>query len=411
MPGAALRSVLIPRCVRGFAGDGRPDDAVFDVTLAGERVAAITPVSGQAQGLLLPAFVDAHTHIDKTHTVGDVGATQGDLFAAIERMAQHREHWSASDIGPCMERALQDAWRSGTRALRTHIDWPGRDAPAALAVFEALQAEWAGRIELQCASLTPLDVFDDAVAGECIALEVARVDRQQPGCAALGAFVYRNDQLEDKLRRVFELAGKHGLSLDFHVDEGLHPDATGLQRIAELAVRMGFTGGRVVCSHCCSLSVQPPAQAAATLAVCAQAGLHLIALPTTNLYLQGAWDATPLERGITRLREARGAGVPTSVATDNVADGFYPYGSYDLLETFGLGVQVAHLAPALDWLDTITTHPARAMRLAWDGRIAPGCPADLVQLAARSEYELLTPAGRQRTVFRGGRALTFEDIA
>jgi len=45
-----------------------------------------------------------------------------------------------------------------------------------------------------------------------------------------------------------------------------------------------------------------------TLALCAGAGLHLVALPTTNLYLQGAWDRTPVQRGITRIREAAARG-------------------------------------------------------------------------------------------------------
>ena len=34
----------------------------------------------------------------------------------------------------------------------------------------------------------------------------------------------------------------------------------------------------------------------------------------------------------------------------------------EVLDTFGLGVQAAHLAPALDWIDTITTQPAQALR-------------------------------------------------
>jgi cytosine deaminase len=161
----------------------------------------------------------------------------------------------------------------------------------------------------------------------------------------------------------------------------------------------------VTCGHACSLSVQDDAAANDTLALCAQAGIHLVALPSTNLYLQGAWDRTPVQRGITRLREAAAQGLRPSLATDNVQDAFYPYGGYDLVETFGLGVQMAHLAPAADWLDAITVSPARALGLAWDGRIAPGCPADLVLLAATDEYELLDPRGRRRTVIRAGRAL------
>ncbi|OEZ28786.1 amidohydrolase family protein [Variovorax boronicumulans] len=398
MTTTTLEALRIPAPLRGFAAAG--DAQVFDVTFEGDKVAAIAPSASQTQarGTLLSALVEAHAHIDKNFTVQDVGAAQGDLFTAIERMGRHRASWTGASLRLRMERALHEAWRAGTRALRTHLDWVEPEPPAALAVFEALREEWAGRIELQFVALVPLDVFADLAAGERIARDVKRAG------GSLGAFIYRNDGLFSKLGRVFDLAQQHGLGLDFHVDEGLDTDASGLRSIAQLVRARDFKG-RVVCGHACSLSVQDDAVAAETLTLCAGAGLHLVALPTTNLYLQGAWDRTPVARGITRIREAAAHGLRASLATDNVQDAFYPYGSYDLLETFGLGVQMAHLAPAADWLDTITVNPAKALGLAWDGRIAPGCPADLVVLAATDEHELIGPRGRQRTVYRAGRAL------
>lgn len=393
-----LEALRIPAPLRGFAAGG--DVQVFDVTLAGSRVEAIVPSASQAQarGTLLSALVEAHAHIDKNYTVQEVGAAQGNLFAAIERMEAHRAGWTGATLHRRMERALHEAWQSGTRALRTHIDWASGEPPAALAVFEALREAWRGRVELQFVSLTPLDVFADRAAGERIAREVRRAG------GVLGAFVYRNEGIAPKLGRVFDLAQQHGLALDFHVDEGLDVEANGLRSIAQLVRAREFAHG-VVCGHACSLAMQDDAVAHATLALCAEAGIHLVALPTTNLYLQGAWDRTPVARGITRIREAAALGLRASLATDNVQDAFYPYGSYDLLESFGLGVQMAHLAPAGDWLDTITVSPAKALGLAWDGRIAPGCPADLVLLAATDEHELIGPRGRRRTVIRAGRIL------
>ncbi|VTU41052.1 Cytosine deaminase [Variovorax sp. PBS-H4] len=390
-----LEAVRIPPRLRGFAADGAE---VFDVVLDGARVAAIAPSREAARGTLLSAFVDAHAHIDKNYTVQDVGAAEGSLFTAIERMAAHRASWTAETLRARMTRALDEAWRAGTRALRTHLDWIGDDAPASLAVFEALRAQWRDRVMLQFVALVPLDAYADPAAGERIAQAVHGAG------GVLGAFVYRNEGIVHKLGRVFDLAQHYGLALDFHVDEGLDADATGLRSIAQLAIARGWHG-RVVCGHACSLSVQDEGFARDTLAKCAEAGLHLVALPTTNLYLQGAWDRTPVPRGITRIREAAALGLRASLATDNVQDAFYPYGGYDLVETFGLGVQVAHLAPAVDWLDAVTVSPARALGLPWDGRLAPGCPADLVLLAARDEYELLDAAGRRRTVIRAGKCL------
>ena len=163
-----LEAVRIPPRLLGFAA---ADAQVFDVTLAGDRVQDIVPSASQAhaRGTLLSALVEAHAHIDKNYTVEEVGAAQGNLFAAIERMEKHRAGWTGETLRPRMERALHEAWQSGTRALRTHIDWVQGDPPAALAVFEALRHEWRGRIELQFVSLTPLDLFADLAAGERIA--------------------------------------------------------------------------------------------------------------------------------------------------------------------------------------------------------------------------------------------------
>ena len=127
-----LEALRIPAPLRGFAAAG--DAQVFDVTLAGDRVQAIVPSASQAQarGTLLSAPVEAHAHIDKNYTVQDVGAAQGNLFAAIERMEKHRAGWSAEHIAARMERAVQEAWQWGTRALRTHLDWPGPETPRSL---------------------------------------------------------------------------------------------------------------------------------------------------------------------------------------------------------------------------------------------------------------------------------------
>lgn len=405
-----LRQVIIPRCVRGFPSEA----ALFDVQIANGVVASIEPCAAAggalASGTLLPALVDMHVHLDKTHVVELTGSCDGDLFRAIDLMAAHRASWSIDDIGARMETALKQAFACGTRAMRTHLDWVEAGPPQSLDAFERLRDAWRGRIDLQCVSLTPLDLFDVADpalagAGEAISARLAKLNAASCGSSApsalLGAFVYRNARLREKLQHVFHVAARHNLALDFHVDEGLDADADGLRQIAELTIANGYQG-RVTCGHACSLAMQPRAQAEGTLRLCALAGIHLISLPTTNLYLQGDWGDTPVERGVTRLMEARRLEVSTSIATDNVADGFYPYGSYDLLESYALGVQVAHLHPADEWLDCVTTHPAQAMGLQWTGRIAQGCPADLVLLRARSRFELLTPQGRMRRVIRNG---------
>jgi cytosine/creatinine deaminase len=391
-----LERVLIPRSVRGFDSEAE----CFDVFIKNQAIARIQAAQSaidsvvKPSGILLPGLVDLHVHIDKTQVVDETGAAEGDLFKAIDIMARHREGWTSEQIATRMNRAIQEAHASGTRAMRTHLDWPRKERPASVAAFEQMRDAWRGRIVLQAVALTPLDVFGDALESEGLALEVARLNRM---CDAnrgekvlLGAFVYRNTELHTTLQRVFDLAAKHNLDIDFHVDEGLDADARGLRAIAELTINNAYQG-RVTCGHACSLAVQPRDEALRTLEICAQAQIHLVSLPTTNLYLQGSWHETPVERGITRLIEARQQGVSCSIATDNVQDAFFPYGSYNLLANWALGIQAAHLAPALDWLDSITTNPAQAMGLPWDHRVRVGVAVSQLLMAdASSGYELVS---------------------
>lgn len=360
------------------------------------------PAFGEPTGLLVSALVDCHTHIDKSFVVDQTGAADGDLFRAIDRMRHHLQESTSDEIEGRMQKALEMSYACGTRALRTHLDWSPQSideassyVPRSLAVFEAKRTEWADKIELQAVSLTPLDMLVLPQVGEHIAACVKAAG------GVLGAFVYRNTELTQKLKRVFELASAFDLDLDFHVDEGLDADAVGVFAIASIKSVAQFQG-QVVVSHACSLSVQDDQQAIDTLLACKEAGLQLVSLPLTNLYLQGDWQGTPVERGITRIKEASVLGLPVSIANDNVQDAFFPYGDYDLASCFATAVLGAHLSPIQDYIRCITVNPASLMQLSWNGIIELGCPADFVLFNARSANGLMTDAGRSRRVFRAG---------
>ncbi len=58
----------------------------------------------------------------------------------------------------------------------------------------------------------------------------------------LGAFFYRNADLEAKIEEMFRLAVQHDLKLDFHVDEGLELEADGFSLIVAATKRHNMGG-------------------------------------------------------------------------------------------------------------------------------------------------------------------------
>ncbi|RZA13054.1 MAG: cytosine deaminase, partial [Lysobacteraceae bacterium] len=203
-------------------------------------------------------------------------------------------------------------------------------------------------------------------------------------------------------------ATERGLDLDLHVDEATDPEARTLIRVAQLALQLGFKG-RILCGHCCSLALQTDEFIEATLLALQEAGIAIVSLPVVNMYLQDRTPGggrTPRWRGVTLLHEMKARGIPVAVAGDNCRDPFYAYGDHDMLDTYTQAVKILQFDhPHADWIRAATATPADIMGLPHAGRIAPGLPADLIVLRARSWSEAFSRFQADRVVLRNGRAI------
>ncbi|TWI36934.1 amidohydrolase family protein [Paracoccus sulfuroxidans] len=376
----------------GLTLAGRPGR--WQMQIAAGRIAALRPCTKAGGGLVLPLLADVHTHLDKTFTAARMPRRAGSLFDAIEMMGADAAGWTVDDLRARTQRGLARAYHHGTALMRSHVDWGEAQPPLAWSVLNELRQDWRGRIELQLASLTALDLMPQIGPG------IAAHLRESGG--VLGAFIYRNANLARDLATTFDLAEKHGLDLDFHVDEGLDPEAQGFDAIVEETRRRGMAG-HVLCGHACSLSVRDPSEVAGLLDRATDAGIGLTVLPGANSYLQdGAPGRTPRLRGLAPLIEAGAAGVPVMIGSDNVRDGFYPYGDYDLFDIFRLAVILGHLPPE-DWLDAVSQRPA-----AWMGhslQLAEGGPASFIWLDATDLPDAISRPRTARHVWREGRIL------
>jgi cytosine deaminase len=410
MPFAAIpdsRAYRLRNCTVAPVFDGA--DGAVDIDIRDGRIAAIGPAPPPSPdlpsvdcraGMVWPAFIDLHAHIDKAHIWGRAPNPDGSWLAALETVRADRlARWTAADVERRMDFSLRSAFAHGTRALRTHIDSLPPQAAISWPVFARMRERWRGRIELQGSALGPVEMLlheDGAALADLVA------DHQ----GVLGCVLKSNPAPEAALDRVFGLARERGLELDFHVDETDDPGSTMLRHVAEAALRWSYEG-RVTCGHCCSLAVQAEAEAEATIRLAARAGLTIASLPMCNLYLQDRSPGrTPRWRGVTLVRELAAAGVKVAFGSDNVRDPFYAYGDYDMLEVFREAVRIAHLDhPLGGWAASVTRIPAAQMRLAGPAAIEPGASADLVLFSARDWGELLSRPQADRIVIRSGRPI------
>lgn len=351
--------------------------------------------------IVLPGLIDSHVHLDKAYSVRRTGVPAGGLMDAV-RLAWHDStQWSEADLEARMTQALHRAYVHGTVAMRSHLDSPNLPSQSASwRVMARLQQAWAGRIALQPVALMSIERAEHADYPQRVA-EVA----ERGGI--LGCFIPDHSATPARLACVFTQAAQHGLDVDFHVDETMDGTVRGLELICDAILAHDFKG-RVVAGHCCALSAMDTATRDRIIAKVVQAGVHIIALPHSNLFLQDrALNHSPRLRGLTQARKLKHAGASVHFASDNVQDPFYPYGDYDLIEIFQTAVRLGHLeTEILDWLTGQFLAARAACGFTDHGLLALGRPADLVILAARDGFDLMTPAlTSDRIVYRAGRAL------
>lgn len=389
-----LTNVTVPACLLG-----RPGDLIrTEISLADGRIAEPQPIAVDMGGaLVLPAFTDMHTHLDKGHTSPRAPNPDGTFASALATVGADRAaNWSAGDVRARMDFALRSAYAHGTRAIRTHLDSiPPQDA-ISWPVFAETRQDWRGRIDLQAACLIGCDDFSTDGPFRATADIVAETG------GVLGMVAYPVPDLTARLRGFFRMASDRGLAADFHADETLDPEAETLRQIAETVIETGFDVP-VVVGHCCSLSAQDESRALDTLDLVAKAGLHIVSLPMCNLYLQHRRPGrTPRMRGITLVHEMKARGIPVSFASDNTRDPFYAYGDLDMVEVLRQATRIGHLDhSAPDWVQSVLANPARACGFA-PPSLAAGAPADLVIFRARDWSELFSRPQADRIVLRGG---------
>lgn len=387
LPNARVPVSMIDRLDR--FGGARDQDCVHGDLLVrnghAERLIPAGP-SGGSPWMVLPKLAECHVHLDKCYTISRMSGVRGGLQAAIAAQAADRAHWTRSDIRSRAMRGLEELVSSGCGSARSHVDWGRDDSPnapsLAWSVLGELAQDCSDRVTLQLAPLTDAEQIADPAVADAIAREIASKG------GAFGVFVFDQSDRRKGIRNAFEVADRHGLALDFHVDEGLDDELDGLEMIADLAIETGFQGP-VLCGHACHLMNLDPEALKSLTERLLRSNISVASLPATNLFLQGRAAGTPDRRGMTRIHELRAAGVPVVVGTDNVQDAFCPLGRHDPRQSLALAVLAAHLDPPFGpHFPMITTGARKALGLA-PNHVDGAAIEDLIMFGSASTSDFL----------------------
>ena len=209
---------------------------------------------------------------------------------------------------------------------------------------------------------------------------------------------------ERDVKFALRLAAESGCQADLHCDETDDDQSRFLELVAAETIRLGLQG-RVTASHTTAMHSYSNAYAYRLIRWMRRAGVHIITNPLDNSVLQGRFDAYPIRRGFTRVKELLANGINVCIGHDSIMDPWYPLGVGDPIQACFVMVHYGQLSGHDELstiLDMVTTRAAACFGLT-DYGVAEGKRADLVVFDAPTPMDVVRRIAPRRAVISRGR--------
>jgi cytosine deaminase len=351
-----------------------------DIGVADGRIVDIAPhivadaPEQQLDGrLVIPGFVETHIHLDKSCILERCNCQRGTLEEAIETVAAAKRSFTEADIHARAQRTLEKAIIQGTTRMRTHVEADPRVGLNGFHALRTLKRDYAWALDLQICVFPQEGLTNDPGTEELL------VEACEQGADVIGGCPYTDTDPAAQTTRIFDIARRFDLDVDFHLDFDLDPSWMHLDEVCRQTDAHRW-GGRVAVGHVTKLSTVDRGRLSEIGARLANAGVAVTVLPATDLFLMGREHHHHVPRGVAPAHRLLAHGVTCSLATNNVLNPFTPFGDCSLIRIANLYANIAQLGRSVDMracFDMITTLPARLMNAARYG-VAVGHAADLV---------------------------------
>ncbi|MEM5436151.1 amidohydrolase family protein [Paraburkholderia diazotrophica] len=373
------------------------DGQRISVSVADGRIEALGPQAAAQPGvpvehgggaLLLPGFVEGHTHVDKSNW-GQPWYRNAVGPRLIDRIDNEREWRKTSGHDAAAQSlALSRAFvQAGTTRLRTHVDI---DTDAGLRYLEGVlrtRQTMHDVLDMQIVAFPQSGMLVRAGTTELLGSALAE------GADVLGALdpaLIDGDPVAS-LNATFKLAERHRKPIDIHLHEPGEVGAFTLKLLLDRVEAMGMQG-QVVVSHAFCLGALPERERDALLDRIAHLRVAIV-------------TSAPASVPVPPLITCRDKGITMFGGNDGIRDTWSPYGVPDMLERamlIGLRYDLRRDDSLALAFDCVSDAAARGCGFA-DYGLRVGARADLVLVDAETVAHAVVSRPKRKLVVANGR--------
>lgn len=319
--------------------------ALSDIAVRGGRIASLAPnlacegvddVDGKG-AFAFAGFVDSHVHLDKACILDRCRICEGTLAEAVRETARAKAGFDETDVYARAAHVVERAISHGTVRMRTFVEIDPRAGFRSFDAIRRIKADYAFAVDIEICAFAQDGLTNERETFDLLDAALAN------GADLVGGCPYMDPDPAGHVDLVFDLAVKHDVAVDFHLDFDLDPAHTDLPAVITATRRHGWQG-RVAIGHVTNLSAMTEDRVMAIAGMLAENGIALTVLPATDLFLNGRGHDRLVPRGVAPAHVMAARGVVTSIATNNVLNPFTPYGDASLVRMANLYANVMQIS-------------------------------------------------------------------
>lgn len=342
-------------------------------------------------------FYESHIHLDKACILDRCSVEEGTLQEAVDETGNAKEEFTKEDVFARASKVIEMAIKKGTVGLRTFVE---TDEKTELRSFEALKKardKYAFAIDIEICAFAQSGLTNKPKTQALLQQALSQ------GADLIGGCPYKDDNPDQHIEMIFDLAEQFDVNVDFHLDFDLDPENSSIPKLVEETIKRNYQG-RVSIGHVTKLSAMDKMQRGAMAGLLKLADISLIVLPATDIYINGSDYEALIPRGTVNANQFSELGINTTISSNNILNAFTPYGDASLIRMANMYANIAQLSTDEEItaaFDMISKNAAQL--LSHQTEIKVGAPATLVVVEAKDSIETIRSVAQALAGFKNGK--------
>ena len=349
-------------------------------------------------------FYESHIHLDKACILDRCSVEEGTLKEAVDETGKAKEAFTIDDVFDRASKVIEMAIKKGTVVLRTFVE---TDEKTELRSFEAIKRvrdKYAFAIDIELCAFAQSGLTTKPLTQKLLQQALAE------GADLIGGCPYKDDNPEQHIEMIFDIAEQFDVDVDFHLDFDLDPEDSTIPKVVEETIKRNYQG-RVSIGHVTKLAAMDKMKRGEMAGLLKMADITLIVLPATDIYLNGSDYEALIPRGTVNANQFSELGINTTISSNNILNAFTPFGDASLIRMANMYANIAQLSTddeIADAFDMITKNAAKLLSVQTEIKV--GAPATLVIVEAQDSVETVRTVAQALAGFKNGKQ-TFNNEA